>query len=99
MPRKQTYIHLDFPLKNEIQHLDDMKEANDKVEEVERLIAEQEWKLRPSNMDYHLSFVLYGNGHYDRNLFHSVLLLLRCLKRFPNFPRWWNENNPFTIIF
>ena len=27
-------------------------------------------------MDYHLSFLSYGNGHYDLHLFNSVLLLL-----------------------
>jgi hypothetical protein len=48
-------IHLDLPSNNAIHHLDGFKVANDKAE-VERLTAEQDWKLRPSNMDYHLSF-------------------------------------------
>ena len=50
-------IHLNLSLNNVIHHLDDLKVANHKVKEVERLIEEQDWKPRPSNMDYHLSFL------------------------------------------
>ena len=52
-------IHLNLPLTNAIHRLDDLKVANHKVEEVEKLIEEQDWKLRHSNMDYHLSFLSY----------------------------------------
>ena len=50
-------IYLNLSLNNVIHHLDDLKVANHKVKEVERLIEEQDWKPRPSNMDYHLSFL------------------------------------------
>jgi len=50
-------IHLNLPLTNVIHHLDDFKVANHKMEEVEKLIEEQDWKLRHSNIDYHLSFL------------------------------------------
>ena len=52
-------IRLDLPLTNVIRHLDDLKVANHKVEEVENLIEEQDWKLKHSNMDYNLSFLSY----------------------------------------
>jgi hypothetical protein len=52
-------IHLNLPLNNVVHHLDDLKVANHKAEEVERLTKEQDWKLRHSNMDYHLSFLSY----------------------------------------
>jgi hypothetical protein len=52
-------IHLDLPLNNVICHLDDLKVANHKVEELEGLIADQDWKLSHPNMDYHLSFLSY----------------------------------------
>jgi hypothetical protein len=52
-------IHLNLPLNNAFHHLDDLKLANHKVEEVEKLIEEQDWKLRHSNVDYHLSFLSY----------------------------------------
>ena len=70
-------IHLYLPLKNVKHHLDDLKIANHKVEEVEGLIEEQEWKLRHANMDYHLSFLSYvGMVTTTLTFFHSVLLLL-----------------------
>jgi len=70
-------IHLNLPLNNAIHHLDDLKVANHKVEEVERLTEEQEWKLKHSNMDYHLSFLSYvGMVTTTIIFFHSVLLLL-----------------------
>jgi hypothetical protein len=49
-------MHLNLPLNNVIHHLDDLKIANHKVEEVEGLTEEQEWKLRHANMDYHNFF-------------------------------------------
>jgi hypothetical protein len=52
-------IHLDLPLKNIINHLDDLRIASRKVDEAERLISEQEWKVKHSNVDYHLSFITY----------------------------------------
>jgi hypothetical protein len=45
-------------LNNVIYHLDDLKVANHRVE-VEKLIEDQVWKLKHSNMDYHLSFLSY----------------------------------------
>ena len=92
-------IHLDLPLNKVIHHLDDLKVAN-KVEEVDRLIAEQDWKLRPSNMDYHLSFLSYM-GMVTMTLTCFILFYCcckRCLKLCPNFSRWWKDNNPCTTI-
>ena len=59
-------ILLNLPLNNVIHHLDDLKVANHKVE-VERLIEEQDWKVKHSNMDYHLPFLSHG---YDFTFFH-----------------------------
>ena len=52
-------IHLNLPLNKAIHHLDDSKLATHKVEEVERLTEEQDWKPKHSNTDYHLSFLSY----------------------------------------
>ena len=52
-------LRLNLPLTNVIRHLDDLMVANHKMEEVEKLIEEQDWKLKHSNMDYHLSFLSY----------------------------------------
>ena len=94
-------IHLNLPLTNVIHHLDDLKVANHKVEEVEKLIEEQNWKLRHSNMDYHLSFLSYV-GMVTTTLTCFILFYCccckRCLKLCPNFSRWWKDNNPCTTI-
>jgi hypothetical protein len=67
-------------LNNVIHHLDDLKVANHKVEKVEKLIEEQDWKLRHSNMDYHLSFLSYvGMVITTLTCFIVLLLLLQTL--------------------
>jgi hypothetical protein len=74
-PKCDTFI---FTLNNVIHHLDDLKIANHKVEEVERQITEQDWKLRHSNMDYNLSFLSYvGMVTNHLNLFYSVMSMFR----------------------
>ena len=94
-------IRLNLLLNNVIRYLDDLKIANHKVEEVEGLIEEQEWKLRHANMDYHLSFLSYV-GMVTTTLTFFILFYCccckRCLKCCPNFSRWWKENNPCTTI-
>jgi uncharacterized membrane protein YjjP (DUF1212 family) len=73
-------VLLDLPTNNVIHHLDDLKVANYKVEEVERPIAEQDWKLKTFKHGLSsLLFVLCQNDVYDLNLFYSVLLLLQVL--------------------
>jgi hypothetical protein len=95
-------IHLNLPLNNVIHHLDDLKIANHKVEEVAGLIEEQEWKLRHANMDYHLSFLSYV-GMVTTTLTFFILFYCccckHCLKLCPNFSRWWQDNPCTTIVF
>jgi len=90
-------INLNLPLTNVIHDLDDLKVASHKVEEVEKLIQEQDWKLRHSNMDYHLSFLSYV-GMVTTTLTCFILFYCCCCKRrlnlCPNFSRWWKDNNP-----
>jgi hypothetical protein len=71
-------ILLDIPLNNVIHHLDGMKVANKKLE-VERLIAEEDWKLIHSNMDFHLSFLSYVRMISVNLTYFIVLLLLQVL--------------------
>jgi len=79
-------IHLNLPLNNVIHHLDDLKVihhlddlkvANHKVEEVEKLTEEQDWKLRHSNTDYHLSFLSYV-GMVTTTLICFILFYCCC---------------------
>ena len=72
-----------------------------KVEEVDKLISEQEWKLKQSNFDYHLSFLSYV-GMVTSSLAMIVFCYCcccKCCKRsFPNFCKWWKDNSPCTTI-
>ena len=90
-----------LPVHYIIHHLDYFKVANEKVEDVERLTEEQDWKLRHSNMDYYLSFLSYV-GMVPTTLIFFILFYCcyckRCLKLCPNFSRWWKDNNPYTTI-
>ena len=72
---KLNNIHLDLPLRNIVNRLEDLRLASHKVEEVDRLIAEQEWKIKQSKFDYHLSFLSYV-GMVTTSFVMIILLLL-----------------------
>jgi len=52
-------LHLHIPPKNVTNSLDDLRIASHKVEDVEKLILEQAWKIKLSTVDSHLSFLSY----------------------------------------
>jgi hypothetical protein len=100
---KLNKIQLELPLKSIVNHLEDLRLASHKVEEVDRLISEQEWKLKQSNFDFHLSFL----SHVGMVTSSLVMIALCycccccckcCTRRFPNFSKWWKDNNPCTTI-
>jgi hypothetical protein len=45
---KLNYIQLEVPMRNIVNHLDDLRLASPMVEEVDRLISEKEWKIQHS---------------------------------------------------
>ena len=99
---KLNEIHLELPLKSIVKRLEDLRLASHKVEEVDRLISEQEWKIKQSNFDYHLSFLSYV-GMVTTSLVMIILCYCCCCckccnRRFPNFSKWWKDNNPCTTI-
>jgi hypothetical protein len=82
--------------------LDDLKIASHKVEDVEKLILEEEWKVKHSTLDSHLSFLSYVG------MATTVLTLIClcycccskcCRKRCPKCSKWWKDNNPSTTVF
>ena len=100
-PAKLKDFHLELPLKNIVNHLEDLIFASHKVEEVDKLISEQEWKIKQSNFDFHLSFLSYV-GMVTTSFVMIILGYCCCCKcckrRFPNFSKWWKDNNPCTTI-
>jgi hypothetical protein len=56
---KLNELHLHIPLRSVAGSLTDLRIASHKVEDVEKLILEQEWKVKHSTLDLHLSFLSY----------------------------------------
>jgi len=94
-------IHLELPLKGVVNRLDDLRLASHKVDEVNRFILEQEWKIKHSTSYSQLSFLTYVGM-----LTTGVVMIIfcyccccRCCKRkYPLFFKWWKDNNPCTTI-
>ena len=98
---KLNELRLHIPLRSVASSLDDLKIASHHVEDVEKLILEQEWKVKHSTLDSHLSFLSYVG------LATTGLILICfcycccskcCCKRCPKFSKWWKDNNPCTTI-
>ena len=95
-------LRLHIPLRRFAGCLDDLKIASHKVEEVEKLIFEQEWKIKHSTLDSHLSFLLYvGMATTGLTLicFCYCCFCKCCHKRCPKFSKWWKDNPCTTVIF
>jgi hypothetical protein len=101
----QTYklneLHINVPLRSASNSLDDLRMASHKVDEVENLILEQDWKMQHSTVDNHLSFLSYV-GVVTTSL--TLIFLCYCCcsrcyrKRCPTFSKWWKDNIPCTMI-
>ena len=98
---KLNELHLHLPLKIVTSSLVDLRIASHKVEEVENLISEQDWKIKHSTIDSHLSF-LSNVGMATTSLTLICLCCCCCSKcchkRCPRFSKWWKDNNPCTMI-
>ena len=53
---KLNDIHLELPMRNIVNRLGDLRLGSHKVEEVDIFISEQEWKIKHSSSDFHLTF-------------------------------------------
>ena len=98
---KLNELHLHVPLRSVTRSLDDLRVASHKVEDVESLISEQEWKIKHSIIDSHLSFLSYV-GMVTTCLTLICLCYFCCVrcccKRCPKFSKWWDNHNPCTTI-
>jgi len=70
---KLNELRLHTPLRSVAGSLDDFRIASHKVEDVEKLILEQEWKVKHSTLVLHLFFVFCRHGD---DWFNFMLLLL-----------------------
>jgi len=100
---KLNELHLHIPLRSVTSSLNDLRFVSHKVEDVENLILEQDWKIKHSTVNSHLSFLSYV-GMVTTSL--TLICLCYCCcsrcchKRWPKFSKWWKDNNPCnTIIF
>jgi len=75
--------------------------ASHTVEDVDNLILEQDWKIKHSTVDSHLSFLSYV-GMVTTSL--TLICLCYCCcskccrKRCHKFSNWWKDNSPCTAI-
>jgi hypothetical protein len=92
-------IHLELPLKGVVNRLDDLRLASHKVDEVNRLILEQEWKIKHSTSYSHLLFSTYV-GMFTTGvvmIMFCYCCCCRCCKqKCPHFFKWWKDSNPCT---
>jgi hypothetical protein len=88
-------------LKNVVNRSDDLKLASHTVDKVNRLILEQEWKIKHSTTYSHLSFLTYV-GMITTEIVMIVFCYCCCCKccrrKFPSFFKWWKDINPCTTI-
>jgi hypothetical protein len=99
-----TKIHLDelqleTPLKNILTHNDELQLASYKVNDVQKLIEEQEWKLKHERSAHQLS-VLSSIGAAALTLLIAILCYCRCRNCWGRFvKRAWDDSKCGTIIF
>jgi hypothetical protein len=68
---KLNDIHLDLPLRNIVKRPEDLTLASHKVEDVEKLISVQEWKIRQSP----ILPIIRRNGYHQPCHDYSLLFL------------------------
>jgi hypothetical protein len=94
-------LQLESPIKNVLMHYDELGIASYKVSEVEKLIEEQEWKLKHSAKAKHLS-VLGSIGAVTLGILISVLCCCCCCRRcrncWPRFVKWFTDGKGCTSI-
>lgn len=92
-------VLLDLPMKHMVNHLADLEVASHKVDEVERLLADQEWKLDHSNKNKHLSFLSYLGMVLMTIIIVLCCCTCRCCRRLvPKMCKWWKDGNSCTKI-
>jgi hypothetical protein len=99
-------LQLETPLKNLLTHNDELQLASYKVQDVQKLIEEQEWKLKHEKATHQLS-VLSSIGAATLVLSIGILCCCccccccRCCRRcWPRFAKWaWDEGKCSTIVF
>ena len=83
-------LRLHIPLRSVAGSLDDLRIASHKVQDVEKLILEQEWKVKHSTIDSHLYFLSYvGTATTGLTLFCFCYCCCSkcCRRRCPKFSK------------
>jgi hypothetical protein len=96
-------LQLETPLKNILTHNDELQLASYKVNDVQKLIEEQQWKLKHTSKTHQLS-VLSSIGAATLALLIGILCCCcccRCCRNFwPKFVKWaCNRDKCSSIVF
>jgi hypothetical protein len=94
-------LQLESPIRNVLTHNDELEIASYKVADVEKLLEEQEWKLKHSEKAKNLS-VLGSIGAVTLGILISVLCYCcccRCCRNcWPRFVKWFTDGKCCTSI-
>jgi len=100
--RQHHELHLHISLSSVTNVLDDLRIASHKLEDVENLILEQDWKIKHSTVYSRLPFLSYV-GMVMTSLTLTCLCYCCCSKccrkRCPKLSKWWKDNPCTTIIY
>ena len=94
---KLNRLRLHMPMEGAAGSFDDLKIANHKVGDVERLIFENDWKFKHFTVDSNmssLSYVAMITTGLTLFCFCYCCSKCRCFK----FSKWWKDNRPCTTI-
>jgi len=95
-------LRLHIPLRSVAGSLDGLRIASHKIEDVEKLLLEQEWKVKHSTLDLHLYFLSYvGMATTGLTLICLCYCCCKkcCRRQCPKFSKWWKDNPCTTIVF
>jgi hypothetical protein len=98
---KLNDLTLHIPLRSITRSLDDLQIASHKIDDVENLIREQDWKIKHSTVDSHPTFL-----SYIRMVMTAITQIClcycccvrHCCKRCPGFSKWWHDHTACTTI-
>lgn len=93
-------ILLNLPMKHMVNHLADLDVASHKVEEVEKLLDEQEWKMKHYNTYKHMSFLSYiGSTVMVMIVITCCCCYCRCCRQIlPKTCKWMKDSESCTKI-
>lgn len=87
-------LEMHLPIKHTVTHIDELNVASHKIEEVNKLIDDEQWKLLHTRKTNNLSFLSYVG--FTTIIVFGLIVLCCCCKKCncgPKFNKWWKDCN------